>query len=101
LPVSWGLPAGGAASLFIGVRLVDEHVFGEALNRVRQDLNAANEMYVTRVKHVKTSLSITTLGFAFVSSVRTRTPPNWPCAWSAWPSWPNWTSPGWWPKTAA
>jgi two-component system, NtrC family, sensor kinase len=60
----------GAASLFIGVRLVNEHVFGEALNRVRQDLNAANEMYVTRVKHVKTSLSITTLGFAFVSSVR-------------------------------
>jgi two-component system NtrC family sensor kinase len=62
----------GAAALFIGVRLVDEHVFGEALNRVRQDLNAANEMYVTRVKHVKTSLSITTLGFAFVSSVRER-----------------------------
>jgi len=60
----------GAASLFIGVRLVNEHVFGEALNRVHQDLNAANEMYVTRVKHVKTCLSITTLGFAFVSSVR-------------------------------
>jgi two-component system NtrC family sensor kinase len=60
----------GAASLFIGVRLVDTHVFGEALNRVRQDLNAANEMYVTRVKHVKTSLSITALGFAFISSVR-------------------------------
>jgi len=60
----------GAASLFIGVRLFDEHVFGEALNRVRQDLNAANEMYLTRVKHVKTSLSITTLGFAFISSVR-------------------------------
>jgi two-component system NtrC family sensor kinase len=62
----------GAASLFIGVRLVDEHVFGEALNRVSQDLNAANEMYLTRVKHVKTSLSITTLGFAFISSVRER-----------------------------
>ncbi len=60
----------GAASLFIGVRLVDTHVFGEALNRVRQDLNAANEMYATRVKHVKTSLSITALGFAFISSVR-------------------------------
>jgi two-component system NtrC family sensor kinase len=60
----------GAASLFIGIRLVDTHVFGEALNRVRQDLNAANEMYATRVKHVKTSLSITALGFAFISSVR-------------------------------
>jgi two-component system, NtrC family, sensor kinase len=60
----------GAASLFIGVGLVDKHVFGEALNRVRQDLNAASEMYATRVKHVKISLSITTLGFAFISSVR-------------------------------
>jgi two-component system NtrC family sensor kinase len=60
----------GVASLLIGVRLVDTHVFGEALNRVRQDLNAANEMYATRVKHVKTSLSITSLGFAFISSVR-------------------------------
>ena len=60
----------GAASLFIGVRLFDEHVFGEALNRVRQDLNAANEMYVTRVNQFKTSLSITTLGLAFISSVR-------------------------------
>ena len=62
----------GAASLFIGVRLVDEHVFGEALNRVSQDLNAASEMYLTRVKHVKTSLGITTLGFAFITSVRDR-----------------------------
>jgi two-component system NtrC family sensor kinase len=60
----------GAASLVIGVRLVDEHVFGEALNRVRQDLNAASEMYVTRENHVKTSLSVTVLGFAFISSVR-------------------------------
>jgi two-component system NtrC family sensor kinase len=29
-------------------------------------------MYLTRVKHVKTSLGITTLGFAFISSVRQR-----------------------------
>jgi two-component system NtrC family sensor kinase len=62
----------GAASLLIGVRLLNQHVYGEALNRVRQDLNAANEMYATRVKHVKSSLSITTLGFAFVSAVRQR-----------------------------
>jgi two-component system NtrC family sensor kinase len=60
----------GAASLVIGVRLVDEHVFGEARNRVRQDLNAAWEMYVTRANHVRTSLGITALGFAFISSVR-------------------------------
>ncbi len=62
----------GAVSLFIGVHLIDQNVFGEALNRVRQDLNAAHEMYVTRVKHVKTCLSITTLGFAFISSVSDR-----------------------------
>jgi two-component system NtrC family sensor kinase len=62
----------GTAALVFGVRLLDQHVFGEALNRVRQDLNAASEMYATRVKHVKTSLNITTLGFTFVSAVRER-----------------------------
>ncbi len=62
----------GAVSLFIGVHLIDRNVFGEALNRVQQDLNAANEMYLTRVKQIKTSLSITTLGFAFISSVKDR-----------------------------
>jgi len=60
----------GIVSLVAGMRLVNEHLLGEALNRVRQNLNAANEMYVTRVKHVKTCLSITTLGLAFISSVR-------------------------------
>jgi two-component system NtrC family sensor kinase len=60
----------GIVSLVVGAHLVNEHVLGEALNRVRQDLNAANEMYVTRVKHVKTSLSITTLGLGFISAVR-------------------------------
>ncbi len=39
---------------------------------MRQDLNGAHEMYQTRVKQVKTSLSITTLGFAFISSVSER-----------------------------
>jgi two-component system NtrC family sensor kinase len=59
-----------AVSLFIGVRILDQHVFGEARNRVRQDLNAVSEMYLTRVRHIKTSLGITTLGFAFISSLR-------------------------------
>ena len=62
----------GAVSLFIGVHLIDQNVFDEALNRVAQDLNAANEMYLSRVKQLKTSLSITTLGFAFISSVSER-----------------------------
>ena len=62
----------GAVSLFTGVHLIDQNVFGEALNRVQQDLNAAHEMYLSRVKQVKTCLSITTLGFAFISSVSER-----------------------------
>jgi two-component system NtrC family sensor kinase len=66
----------GAVSLFIGVRLLDQHVYGEALNRVQQDLNAANEMYLTRVKQVKTSLSITTLGFAFIAAVKEQNMPE-------------------------
>ncbi|MGE5255238.1 MAG: cache domain-containing protein [Hyphomicrobiales bacterium] len=60
----------GIVALVVGVHLVNEHLLGEALNRVRQDLNAASEMYLTRVKHVKTSLSITTLGLAFISAAR-------------------------------
>jgi two-component system NtrC family sensor kinase len=45
----------GTVSLFIGVRLLNEHVLGEAANanRVRLDLNAAGEMYRTRVKYVQ------------------------------------------------
>lgn len=60
----------GAVSILIGTRILDQHVFGEARNRVRQDLNAVYEMYATRVRYIKTSLDITTLGFAFVSSLR-------------------------------
>jgi len=60
----------GAVSLFIGVRLLNEHVLGEAANRVRLDLNAAAEMYRTRIKYVKISLHITTLGSGFISTLR-------------------------------
>jgi hypothetical protein len=35
----------GAVSLFIGVRLLNEHVLGKAANRVRLDLNAAAELF--------------------------------------------------------
>jgi len=66
----------GGVCLIIGVHLIDQNVFGEALNRVQQDLNAAHEMYLSRVKQVKTSLSITTLGFAFISSVSERNTPE-------------------------
>ncbi|MFO7708803.1 MAG: cache domain-containing protein [Desulfobacterales bacterium] len=62
----------GGVSLIIGVHLIDQNVFGEALNRVQRDLNAAHEMYLSRVKQTKTALSITTLGFAFITSVSGR-----------------------------
>lgn len=66
----------GTVSLFIGVRLLNEHVLGEAANRVRLDLNAAGEMYRTRIKYVKISLHITTLGFGFLSTLKDRNVPE-------------------------
>ncbi|UCF93902.1 MAG: cache domain-containing protein, partial [Desulfobacterales bacterium] len=60
----------GAVSLFSGVRLLNRHVLGEAANRVRLDLNAASEMYRTRIKYVKISLNITTLGIGFISTLK-------------------------------
>jgi len=66
----------GIVSLFIGVRLLNEHVLGEAANRVRLDLNAAGEMYRTRIKYVKISLNITTLGSGFISTLKARNVPD-------------------------
>ena len=66
----------GTVSLFIGVRLLNEHVLGEAANRVRLDLNAAGEMYRTRIKYVKISLHITTLGSGFISTLKARNVPD-------------------------
>lgn len=62
----------GAVSVFSGVRLLKKHVIGEATNRVRMDLNAASEMYRSRVKYIRISLSITSLGSGFISSVAAR-----------------------------
>ena len=60
----------GAVSLFIGGRLLYKAVLSEATNRVRLDLNAARQMYLTRINSVKVSLSITTLGFGFHSALK-------------------------------
>lgn len=62
----------GTVSLFIGVQLLNKHVLGEAANRVRLDLNSASEIYSTRIKHVKISLNITTLGSGFISTLKAR-----------------------------
>ncbi|RJQ84265.1 MAG: HAMP domain-containing protein [Desulfobacteraceae bacterium] len=59
----------GAVSLFAGVYMLKKHVIGEAGNRVRQDLNAASEMYRTRAGFIRTALSITSLGSGFIHAV--------------------------------
>ncbi len=62
----------GAVSVFSGVRLLKKHVIGEATNRVRMDLNAAAEMYRSRIKYIRISLSTTGLGTGFVAAVAVR-----------------------------
>ena len=59
----------GAVSLFIGGQLLYKAVFSEATNRIRLDLNAAREIYLTRINSVKVSLNITTLGDEFRSEL--------------------------------
>jgi two-component system NtrC family sensor kinase len=60
----------GAVSLLVGGHLLNKSVFGEARNRVSQDLNAAREMYESRVRMIEVSLNVTTLGYGFISSFR-------------------------------
>ncbi|UCH07854.1 MAG: cache domain-containing protein, partial [Deltaproteobacteria bacterium] len=55
----------GAVSLFIGVQLLYKSVLSEATNRVRLDLNAAREIYQTRIKTIRIPLSTTVLGPGF------------------------------------
>jgi len=60
----------GAVSLFVGSQLLYQSVVDEARTRVRLDLNAAREIYLTRIKSMKIALNITTLGFGFLESVK-------------------------------
>jgi two-component system NtrC family sensor kinase len=62
----------GAVSLLVGGHLLNKSVFGEARNRVSQDLNAAREMYESRVRMIEVSLNITTLGYGFIDAFRDR-----------------------------
>jgi len=55
----------GAVSLLIGVQLLYKAVLSEATNRVRLDLNAAREIYQTRIKTIRIPLSTTVLGPGF------------------------------------
>jgi len=60
----------GAVSLFIGGQLLYKAVLSEATNRVRLDLNAAREIYLSPINNVKVSLNITTLGVGFLSALK-------------------------------
>ncbi|UCF74131.1 MAG: cache domain-containing protein [Deltaproteobacteria bacterium] len=66
----------GAVSLFIGGQLLYKSVLSEATNRVRLDLNAAREIYETRIKAIRSPLGVTTLGFGFLSALKTHDAPE-------------------------
>ena len=60
----------GIVSLLVGGHLLTKSVLGEARNRVAQDLNAAREMYESRIRTIEVSLNITTLGYGFITALR-------------------------------
>jgi two-component system NtrC family sensor kinase len=66
----------GAVSLFIGGQLLYKAVLSEATNRVSLDLNAAREIYLSRMKNIGCPLSITTLGFGFLSALKRKDAPE-------------------------
>jgi len=65
-----------AVALIVGGQLLYKSVLNEAYNRVRLDLNAAREIYLTRVKGVKVALNITTLGPVFREALEKRDAPK-------------------------
>ena len=56
-------------ALIVGGQLLYKAVLNEATTRVRLDLNAAREIYLTRIKGVKVALNITSLGPVFRASL--------------------------------
>jgi len=56
-------------ALIVGGQLLYNAVLNEATTRVRLDLNAAREIYLTRTKGVRVALNITTLGPVFRSAL--------------------------------
>ena len=66
----------GVVSLLVGGQLIYKAVVNEATNRIRLDLNAAREIYSTRINNVAVSLNITTLGPGFRSALEMRDAPQ-------------------------
>jgi two-component system NtrC family sensor kinase len=62
----------GVVSLFIGGQLLYKSVLSEATNRVGLDLNAAREIYQSRIKAIQCPLTLTSLEPAFRAALKTR-----------------------------
>jgi len=62
----------GVVSLFIGGQLLYKSVLSEATNRVGLDLNAAREIYQSRIKAIQCPLTITSLEPAFRAALKKR-----------------------------
>jgi len=56
-------------ALIVGGQLLYKAVLNEATTRVRLDLNAAREIYLSWIKGVKVALNVTTLGPVFRASL--------------------------------
>jgi len=62
----------GVVFLFIGGKLLNKAILSEATNRVRLDLNAAREIYLSRIKAIRCPLIITSLEPTFSSAIKKR-----------------------------
>jgi two-component system NtrC family sensor kinase len=58
-----------AVALVVGGQLLYKSILNEAYNRVRLDLNAAQEIYLSRTKGIKVALNITSIGPVFRSAL--------------------------------
>jgi two-component system NtrC family sensor kinase len=63
-------------ALIVGGQLLYKAVLNEAFTRVRLDLNAAREIYLSQVKVIKVALNVTTLGPVFRGSLEKRDAPK-------------------------
>ncbi|OGP94543.1 MAG: two-component sensor histidine kinase [Deltaproteobacteria bacterium RBG_16_47_11] len=59
-------------ALLVGGQLLYKAVLNEANTRISLDLNAAREIYLSRIKGIKVALNITTLGPVFRSALERR-----------------------------
>jgi two-component system, NtrC family, sensor kinase len=59
----------GSVALLVGIRLLYGAFLNEATTRVRLDLNAAREIYLSRIKLIRTVLNLTSIGPVFQSEV--------------------------------